>query len=459
MTHVEPPPPGDSLYPVPTAPPTYHLEQQRRPKSHGRLYSLLDGAFVAVGLILTFYFAFALLTSGLSFSWHGIILLVAFWGVLAYVALPRLHQLLTTFYLPDYFLARTKTGDGLLGDPVNLAIMGSEEDVHYAMRAAGWIQADPITLRSSLGIIKSSVMKTSYPEAPVSNLYLFERTQNFAYQQEVDGNAAQRHHVRFWKAPEGWELPGGQSVDWMAAGTYDVRVGLSSWTLQITHKIDANIDAERDYIIDTVRYCDPATRVDILPRFTPAFHDKNGGGDAVHTDGNMPILDLRGAAQRSNQAQVHEHTAMPSVVLPQAEQQLDKELPPKGLAMAGLLIAIKSVLALGAIGVAAFGTHSLTAIDNVPMFAATAFTLEVVLTALMLLAWWSTVRKSKVARLLLLVVVLFTAAVEFSGISLSTHPSLPTFSDTGLTLLILLSLTAPEVRQWVSSQHQSASNR
>ncbi|WP_454942405.1 LssY C-terminal domain-containing protein, partial [Corynebacterium argentoratense] len=60
-----------------------------------------------------------------------------------------MHQLLTTFYLPDYFLARTRTGDGLLGDPVNLAIMGSEEDVHYAMRAAGWIQADPITLRSS----------------------------------------------------------------------------------------------------------------------------------------------------------------------------------------------------------------------------------------------------------------------------------------------------------------------
>jgi len=26
-----------------------------------------------------------------------------------------------------------------------------------------------------------------------------------------------------------------------------------------------------------------------------------------------------------------------------------------------------------------------------------------------------------------------------------------TFSDTGLTLLILLSLTAPEVRQWVSN--------
>ena len=127
--------------------------------------------------------------------------------------------------------------------------------------------------------------------------------------------------------------------------------------------------------------------------------------------------------------------------------------------MAGLLIAIKSVLVLGAIGVAAFGTHSLTAIDNAPVFAATAFTIEVVFTALMLLAWWSTVRKSKVARLLLLVVVLFTAAVEFSGISLSTHPSLLTFSDTGLTLLILLSLTAPEVRQWVSSQHQSASNR
>ena len=39
-------------------------------------------------------------------------------------------------------------------------------------------------------------------------------------------------HVRFWLCPEGWMLPGGYAVDWLAAGTYDKMSGLSLFTLQ-----------------------------------------------------------------------------------------------------------------------------------------------------------------------------------------------------------------------------------
>ena len=63
--------------------------------------------------------------------------------------------------------------------------------------------------------------RRSYPEAPVSPLTLFGRVQDFAYQQEVDGNPAQRHHVRFWRCPDGWLLPGGArpSTGWRPAPT------------------------------------------------------------------------------------------------------------------------------------------------------------------------------------------------------------------------------------------------
>ena len=79
---------------------------------------------------------------------------------------------------------------------------------------------------------------------------LFGRKQSFAYQKEVEGNPAQRHHVRFWYCPPGWSLPGGGHVDWLAAATYDRAVGLSALTLQVTHKIDADIDIERNYVVD-----------------------------------------------------------------------------------------------------------------------------------------------------------------------------------------------------------------
>ena len=52
-------------------------------------------------------------------------------------------------------------------------------------------------------------------------------------------------------APTGWLLPGGSAVDWLAAGTFDRSVGLSLFTLQITHKIDADTDVERDHIVAT----------------------------------------------------------------------------------------------------------------------------------------------------------------------------------------------------------------
>ena len=84
---------------------------------------------------------------------------------------------------------------------------------------AGWTRADDVTLVSSWKIILSTITRRSYAEAPVSPLKIFGKTQAFAYQKEVDGNPEKRHHVRFWKTPDGWLLPGGHQVDWLAAGT------------------------------------------------------------------------------------------------------------------------------------------------------------------------------------------------------------------------------------------------
>ena len=66
---------------------------------------------------------------------------------MAYLLLPRLHRILTRLYLPGYFIGRTRTSDGLLGDPVNLALRGDEAQIHAAMAAAGWTRADDVDLR------------------------------------------------------------------------------------------------------------------------------------------------------------------------------------------------------------------------------------------------------------------------------------------------------------------------
>ncbi len=251
-----------------------------------------DKVFFGLGTLGAVWLAVVLVLVPPSLGWASLLALILLWGVLAYLALPRLNRMMTAIYVPDYFIGRTRTSDGLLGDPLNLAVRGTGEQLATVMRRAGWILADPVTLRSSVGIVRSTLTGRSYPEAPVSPLLLFDRGQDAAYQQEVEGNPAQRHHVRFWRTPQGWPLPGGAYVDWLAGGTYDRRVGLSLFTLQITHKIDADIDVERNYIIETATRAEPAVTVEVLRDFTTSYHSRNGGGDSVYTDGDLPILDV-----------------------------------------------------------------------------------------------------------------------------------------------------------------------
>jgi hypothetical protein len=212
--------------------------------------------------------------------------------LVAYLLLPRVQTILARIYVPDYFIGRTQIYEGLLGDPVNIALLGSEDQVHSAMTAAGWQLADQLGFRSGLRIVASTLSRRPYLTAPVSSLYLFHRMQDFADEQEVSGSPAQRHHVRFWATAPEWRLPGGTAVDWVAAGTFDRKVGISDFTLQVTHKVADNTDVERDHVVDTVLSANPAASQTVITHFSSGYHSRNGGGDAIETDGNLPIVNL-----------------------------------------------------------------------------------------------------------------------------------------------------------------------
>ena len=274
-------------------------DENRSQARRRRAYSVgiaIDWFFFVFAGVAALWLAYLSFTETFHVGWWGIPFFVAFWVLLAYLVLPRLHRILTTIYVPDYFIGRTRTSDGLLGDPVNLAFLGEGEQIETALREAGWTKADPVTLASSWRIVTSTIRRRSYHQAPVSPLFLFGRQQDFAYQQEVDGNPAQRHHVRFWKCPDGWLLPGGRRVDWLAAGTFDTSVGLSLFTLQVTHRIDADTDVERDHIVSSIRDADSRVVVDVISDFATGYHARNGGGDSIRTDGDLPIVDVRALA-------------------------------------------------------------------------------------------------------------------------------------------------------------------
>src|SRR5262245_48773536 len=145
--------------------------------------------------------------------------------------------------------AATLTKVGTPGDPVNLVLVGTRSELSAAFRAAGWSLADPITLRSSVRIGVSVALNRPYPAAPVSDLFLFGRAQDLAFESAVGPSARSRHHVRFWEAGVSSD---GRAV-WVGAGTFDVRVGRSPATGRLTHRIAADVDTEREEILAALR--------------------------------------------------------------------------------------------------------------------------------------------------------------------------------------------------------------
>jgi hypothetical protein len=180
----------------------------------------------------------------------------------------------------------TLTHDDHPGDPINVALIGSEAQVKQIMQAAGWFPADPLGLRSDVKIAADTVLKRPYDEAPVSSLYLFGRKEDLAYEQPVGDDPRQRHHVRYWKSAkvdaEGRPL-------WAGSVTYDKRVGLSHTTGQITHHIAADVDAERDRLFAELQQTGELTEVQFIDNFHKVKSGKNGGGDPWHTDGRLEI--------------------------------------------------------------------------------------------------------------------------------------------------------------------------
>jgi hypothetical protein len=183
----------------------------------------------------------------------------------------------------------TKNAKGIDGDPVNIALIGSDSDIVHAFRAAHWVQAAPVTRASSIGIATSVLFNRPDSAAPVSPLYLFGRQQDMAWEREINLSARQRHHVRLWRVAN--IAYAGRPV-WIGDASYDLRAGISHRGFHPTHHIAPDIDEERDTLtgnlIDAGR---------VLSRFHVTgigirVDARNAEGDRYDTDGEIQALVL-----------------------------------------------------------------------------------------------------------------------------------------------------------------------
>lgn len=180
-----------------------------------------------------------------------------------------------------------KQGDP--GDMVNFLILGSESAMQQVFSSAGWVKVDADVKEAVLEGIIESISKESYLTMPMSQLYLFGRPQDSGWAHAEPLYVAKtRNHLRIWKAP--FQV-NGQTL-WVGAATHDIGFERDQRNNGVTHKIDPDIDLERDYVEKTLVFTGLVREVSHFQPDNPVKEAKTATGGGFHSNGQVLVLKL-----------------------------------------------------------------------------------------------------------------------------------------------------------------------
>ena len=197
----------------------------------------------------------------------------------------------------DSLPARVSDPAGAEGDRINFIIIGSQAQVQKALTNAGWVVVDRTVGASILSGVLASLTKQAYVTIPMSELVLFGRAQDFGYAQADPLRVvASRHHFRIWKAP----FTHDGSTVWIGAGTHDIGFDRDQRNGKLTHKIDPEVDGERDYIGESLTQTGMVAKLDYMMPRESIKEARTAHGEAFRSDGRTLIIYLRPASGDRN---------------------------------------------------------------------------------------------------------------------------------------------------------------
>ncbi len=173
------------------------------------------------------------------------------------------------------------------GDPLNLVVIGTIEDVYYAFIRAGWDETEVISRSSLTKMAGSFITGSEYRYSPVSGLYVFGRTQDAAFQ-KARGSINERNHLRLWMSAIRYQ---GIPV-WIGQISRDIGVRFTTKTIT-THKVDPDVDETREYLVENLAYSQALAKLAYVGGVSAAPIDEPRGnltGDPYFTDGHRVVL-------------------------------------------------------------------------------------------------------------------------------------------------------------------------
>jgi hypothetical protein len=183
---------------------------------------------------------------------------------------------------------RTYTRQHKVADVINLALLGTREQVETAFHRANWVGSDHLSKRAFLSQFYALLNDSSYARAPMMPMLVDERLPDMTFQKSLN-SYSKRDHLRVWQSEETLE---GSPV-WVAAATHDVGATLSVRRQRFVHHIEADIDEERAKVIRDLRLAGCVQSVYLAPRPDVPHHTANSTDEAVHTDGELAVVHLK----------------------------------------------------------------------------------------------------------------------------------------------------------------------
>ena len=176
------------------------------------------------------------------------------------------------------------------GDPLNLVIVGNANQILNAYKQAGWSEAKKLGARSAVGTVRAMASDEGYGQAPVSQLYLFDRAEDLTFEKMLN-TFMKRHHLRLWRTTA--TTADGREI-WLGASTHDI--GLDMHVGVVSHAIDPDLDAERGKVGADLMAGGLVVAEQLVARPNPLSEGKTATGGTWKTDGQLLVIELKTSA-------------------------------------------------------------------------------------------------------------------------------------------------------------------
>jgi membrane-associated phospholipid phosphatase len=183
----------------------------------------------------------------------------------------------------------TETLLGKPQEPISLIFIGTQAALERSFGAAGWTEAQKLSLASVAEVVRVSLRHQADPAGPVTPSFLAEQPNTLAFSQPVGTTFEQRHHIRIWQTQV--QTTDGQRL-WLATASFDKGFELGSTTFLPTHQIAPDIDNERDYVATSLQSMGTVQKSMTIQLVPPEF-GYNFAGDVFFTYGKAILLWLR----------------------------------------------------------------------------------------------------------------------------------------------------------------------